>query len=158
MYNKVILVGNLTKDIEIRYSQSGSAIANTGIASTKKFKKQDGSQGEEVLFVDIAAFGRTAEVMNQYTRKGSKVLIEGRLKLEQWNAQDGSKRSKHVVTVESMQMLDSKTQDGNTQQPQPQGQYQQPQQPITQNPRNDLSQQQQAQVPVIDIDETEIPF
>ena len=154
MYNKVILVGNLTKDIEIRYSQSGSAIANTGIASTKKFKKQDGSQGEEVLFVDIAAFGRTAEVMNQYTRKGSKVLIEGRLKLEQWNAQDGSKRSKHVVTVESMQMLDSKTQDGNTQQPQPQGQYQQPQQPITQNPRNDLSQQ----MPTIDVNESEIPF
>ena len=108
MYNKIILAGNLSKDIEIRYSQSGSAIANTAIATTRKFKGADGTQKEEVLFVDVTFFGRSAEVANQYLRKGSKVLLDGRLKLDQWTAQDGSKRSKHSVSVESMQMLDSK--------------------------------------------------
>ncbi len=119
MYNKIILLGNLSKDIEIRYSQSGSAIANTAIATTRKFKSQDGTQKEEVLFVDVTFFGRSAEVANQYLRKGSKVLLDGRLKLDQWTAQDGSKRSKHSVSVESMQMLDSKA-DGQSAVPSPQ--------------------------------------
>lgn len=66
MYNKIILQGNLSKDIEIRYSQGGSAIANTAIATTRKFKSQDGTQKEEVLFVDVTFFGRTAEIANQY--------------------------------------------------------------------------------------------
>ena len=108
MYNKIIIAGNLSKDIEVRYSQSGSAIANTAIATTRKFKGADGTQKEEVLFVDVTFFGRTAEVANQYLRKGSKVLLDGRLKLDQWTAQDGSKRSKHSVSVENLTMLDSK--------------------------------------------------
>lgn len=66
MYNKIILQGNLSKDIEIRYSQGGSAIANTAIATTRKFKAQDSTQKEEVLFVDVTFFGRTAEIANQY--------------------------------------------------------------------------------------------
>ncbi len=108
MYNKIIIAGNLTRDIEIKYTQSGSAIGNTGIATTRKFKSQSGEQKEEVLFVDLTFFGRTAEIANQYLRKGSKVLVDGRLKLDQWTAQDGSKRSRHSVTVENLQMLDSK--------------------------------------------------
>ena len=108
MYNKIILAGNLTRDIEINYTQSGAAIGNTAIATSRKFKAQDGTQKEEVLFVDIAFFGRTAEVANQYLKKGSKVLVDGRLKLDQWTAQDGSKRSKHSVTVENLQMLGNK--------------------------------------------------
>ena len=112
MYNKIIIAGNLTRDIEIRYTQSGSAIGNTGIATTRKFKAQDGSQKEETLFVDVTFFGRSAELANQYLRKGSKVLLDGRLKLDQWTAQDGSKRSKHSVTVENMQFLDSKSDGG----------------------------------------------
>jgi len=108
MYNKVIVAGNLTRDIEIKYTQSGSAIGSTGIASTRKFKSATGEQKEEVLFVDITFFGRTAEIANQYLRKGSKVLVDGRLKLDQWTAQDGSKRSRHSVTVENLQMLGSK--------------------------------------------------
>jgi len=107
MFNKIILVGNLTRDIELRYAQSGSAIANTAIATSRKFT-QNGERKEEVCFVDITFFGRSAEVANQYLRRGSKILVEGRLKFDQWVAQDGSKRSKHSVIVETMQMLDSK--------------------------------------------------
>ncbi len=73
MYNKVILVGNLTRDVELRYLPSGSALAKIGIATNRRFKKQDGSQGEEVCFVDVNLFGRTAEIANQYLKKGSKI-------------------------------------------------------------------------------------
>ncbi len=108
MYNKIILAGNLTRDIEIKYTQSGSAIGNTAIATSRKFKSATGEQKEEVLFIDLTFFGRTAEIANQYLRKGSKVLVDGRLKLDQWTAQDGSKRSRHSVTVENLQMLGTK--------------------------------------------------
>jgi len=111
MYNKIILVGNLTRDIEIRYSNSNLTIGSTGLAVSRKFKSQTGEQKEEVLFVDVTFFGRTAEIANQYMRKGSKVLVEGRLKLDQWTDQSGVKRSKHSVTVDTMQMLD-KRQEG----------------------------------------------
>jgi single-strand DNA-binding protein len=107
MFNKVVLVGNLTRDIELRYAQSGSAIANAAIATSRKFT-QNGERKEEVCFIDITFFGRSAEVANQYLRRGSKILVEGRLNFDQWVAQDGSKRSKHSVIVETMQMMDSK--------------------------------------------------
>jgi len=107
MFNKIILVGNLTRDIELRYSQAGLGIANTAIATSRKFTS-NGEKKEEVCFVDITFFGRSAEVANQYLRKGSKILVEGRLNFEQWNDQNGQKRSKHSVIVETMQMLDSK--------------------------------------------------
>jgi len=113
MYNKVVLVGNLTRDVEIRYSQSGSAIGNVGIATSRKWKSQTGEQKDEVMFIDLTFFGRTAEIANQYLRKGSKVLVDGRLQFQQWTAQDGSKRSKHVITVENLQMLDSKADSMN---------------------------------------------
>ena len=108
MFNKVVIIGNLTRDTELRFLPSGGAVCSTGIATNRKFKKQDGTQGEEVCFVDITFFGRTAEVANQYLRRGSKVLVEGRLKLDQWTDQNAQKRSKHSVIVESMQMLDTK--------------------------------------------------
>lgn len=106
MFNKVILVGNLTRDIELRYSQAGMGIANTAIATTRKFTS-NGEKKEEVCFVDITFFARSAEVANQYLRKGSKILVEGRLNFDQWE-KDGQKKSKHSVVVETMQMLDSK--------------------------------------------------
>ena len=128
-YNKTILEGHLTRDIEMKYTQSGSAIASTAIATSRKFKAADGTPKEEVLFIDITFFGRTAEIANQFLRKGSHVLIDGRLKLDQWTAQDGTKRSKHQVTVESLTMLDKK-EDSQGQAPQgqpaPQGGYGQP--------------------------------
>ena len=105
MYNKTIIAGNLTRDIEMRYTQKGAAIASTAIASTRKFKNQNGEMKEEVLFLDITFFGRTGEIANQYLRKGSKILVDGRLKLDQWKAQDGSKRSKHSLVVETLTML-----------------------------------------------------
>jgi len=122
----VILVGNLTRDIEIKYSQSGMAIAKTAIATSKKFKSNTGEQKEEVCFVDITFFARSAEVANQYLHKGSKVLIEGRLQFDQWTDQNGQKRSKHGVNVDLMQMLDSKNN----------AQSNQPTQPTQQQPSN----------------------
>ena len=106
--NKVIMMGNLSKDVELRYAPSGSAIATTSIAVSRKFKKQDGSQGEEVWFIDSTLFGRTAEIANQYLSRGKKVLVEGRLKLDQWTDQQGVKRSKHSITVETLQMMDTR--------------------------------------------------
>lgn len=183
MFNKVVLVGNLTRDIELRYAQSGSAIANTAIATSRKFT-QNGERKEEVCFIDITFFGRSAEVANQYLRRGSKILVEGRLKFDQWVAQDGSKRSKHSVIVETMQMMDSKADaaqndgmqaSGGYEAPaQSQQSYGQPQQQQSyggqQNAYGNQSQQQQPQqsyqkqempqqnIPEIDIDEDEIPF
>ena len=103
--NKVVLIGNLTRDIELRYTQSGYCVGNSGIAVTRKFKNAKGETVEETCFIDLKFFGRTAEVANQYLRKGSKLAVEGRLKLEQWQDQSGQNRSKHVVEVESLEML-----------------------------------------------------
>jgi len=115
MYNRVVMLGNLTRDCELRYLPSGGAVCTTGLATNRKFKKTDGSQGEEVCFVDITFFGRTAEIANQYLKRGSKVLVEGRLKLDQWSDQSGVKRSKHSITVESLQMIDSMQAEGEGQ-------------------------------------------
>lgn len=106
MFNKVILTGNLSKDITLK-SNSNITIANTTIAVNRKFKNQNGDTSEEVLFIDITFFGRQAEIANQYLNKGSKVLIEGRLKYDTWQDQNGQNRSKHSVVVESMEMLSS---------------------------------------------------
>ncbi len=106
MYNKVILVGNLTREIELRYLPSGTALANTAIATSHKYTS-NGEKKEDVCFVDISFFGRSAEVANQYLKKGSKILVEGRLKHDTWE-KDGQRHSKHSVMVESMQMLGSK--------------------------------------------------
>ena len=105
--NKVVLIGNLTRDIKLQYTQSGYCVGNTGIAVTRKFKNAQGETMEETCFIDLKFFGRTAEVVNQYLRKGSKLAVEGRLKLEQWQDQSGQNRSKHVVEVESLEMLGS---------------------------------------------------
>jgi single-strand DNA-binding protein len=143
MYNKVVLVGYLTRDVEIRYSQSGSAIGNVGIATNRRWKSQTGEQRDETMFIDLTFFGRTAEIANQYLRKGSKVLVDGRLIFQQWTAQDGTKRSKHSVTVENLTMLDTKAESraigngggaGMRQEPQPQASsYQHPTQPAPQS-------------------------
>ena len=107
MFNKVVLVGNLTRDIELRYAANGNGIGNTAIAVTRKFNV-NGEKREETCFVDITFFGKMAEVANQYLRKGSKLLVEGRLKFDQWNdATTGQPRSKHSVVVENMEMLGS---------------------------------------------------
>jgi single-strand DNA-binding protein len=108
MFNKIIMAGNLTKDVEIRYLPNGSAVANTALAANRKYTLQNGEKKEEVCFIDISFFGRSAEIANQYLKRGSKVLVEGRLSFDQWTDQNGQKRSKHSIVVEMMQMLDSK--------------------------------------------------
>lgn len=107
MFNKVVLVGNLTRDIEMRYSPNGSAIGASAIAVTRRYNSNTGEKREETCFIDISFFGRTAEVANQYLNKGSKLLIEGRLRFEQWQDQNGQNRSKHSIYVENMEMLGS---------------------------------------------------
>lgn len=109
MFNKVILIGNLTRDVELRYTGSGSAIAKFGLAVNRNWKdRNSGERREEVCYVDINIFGRSAEIANQHLSKGKRILIEGRLQFEQWQDQNGQKRSKHSISAENFQFLDSK--------------------------------------------------
>ncbi len=105
-FNKVILVGNLTRDPELRYTPKCMAIAKIGIAVNRTWRTETGEQKEEVTFVDVDAFGKQAETLGQYMRKGSPILIEGRLRLDQWDdKQTGQKRSKLGVVAENFQFL-----------------------------------------------------
>lgn len=107
-FNKVILVGNLTRDPELRYTPKGTAIAKIGLAVNRTWKSETGETKEEVTFVDVDVFGRTAENVGQYMRKGSPILIEGRLKLDTWeDKQTNQKRSKLGVVAEIVQFLNS---------------------------------------------------
>lgn len=107
-YNKVLLMGNLTRDIELRYTPNNTAVANIGIAVNRKWRNQQGELQEETSFVDCEAWGRTAEVMNQYLAKGRPVFVEGRLKLDQWQDQQGQNRSKLKVVIEAFEFIDSR--------------------------------------------------
>lgn len=113
-FNKVILVGNLTRDPELRYTPKGTAIAKIGIAVNRVWTNEAGEKKEEVTFVDVDIFGRTAENVGQYMRKGRPILIEGRLKLDQWDdKQSGQKRQKLGVVAEAVQFLGSKDDQGS---------------------------------------------
>jgi single-strand DNA-binding protein len=107
-FNKVILMGNLTRDPELRYTPKGTAIAKIGLAVNRVWTNEAGEKKEEVTFVDVDIFGRTAENVGQYMRKGRPILIEGRLKLDQWDdKQTGQKKSKLGVVAETVQFLGS---------------------------------------------------
>jgi len=105
-YNRVVLVGNITRDVELRYTPSGTAVTDISLAVNERIKRND-QWVEEAHFFDVTLWGRTAEVAGEYLSKGSSVLIEGRLKLDRWE-QDGKKRSKIQIVGEKMQMLGSK--------------------------------------------------
>ncbi|MCK6477684.1 MAG: single-stranded DNA-binding protein [Phycisphaerales bacterium] len=105
-FNKVILLGNLTRDPELRHTSGNQAVANIGLAVNRRWRSPDGEQREETTFVDCEAWGKTAEVMCQYLAKGRPVFIEGRLKLDQWE-KEGQKFSKLRVVVENFQFVDS---------------------------------------------------
>jgi len=178
MYNKVIMIGNLTRDIELKYLPSGSAIANGAIATSHKYKMQNGEQKEEVCFLDFSIFGKGGEIFNQYVRKGSKVMLEGRLVFQQWKAQDGTNRSRHALSVTEFKFLDGKSdsQDNGmdnynapSQNSQPQQNYNAPQQQYNKQPQQNYNAPQQQHnsgmnnsyeqnIPTIDIDNDEIPF
>ena len=106
--NKVFLMGNLTRDVELKYTPSNQPVATFGIAMNRRYRTKDGEDREETTFVDCEAWARTAEVMNQYLAKGRPVFIEGRLKLDQWQDKEGNKRSKLRVVVENFQFVDSR--------------------------------------------------
>ena len=107
-YNKVLIMGNLTRDPELKQTPSNQSVAQIGIAVNRKFKSREGDLKEETTFVDCEAWGKTAETMAKYLSKGKPVFIEGRLKLDQWQDKEGNNRSKLKVVVENFQFIDSK--------------------------------------------------
>ena len=115
-YNKVILVGNVTRDPELVYTPNGTAVTELGLAINDKHKDKQGEWVESVTFVDVTMWQRQAEVASEYLKKGSPVLIEGRLQLDSWE-QDGQKRSKLKVVGDRMQMLGGKSEPQSTQEP-----------------------------------------
>jgi len=104
-FNQVILLGNLTRDVELRHTPSNQAVANIGLAMNRQYQTREGERREEVTFVDCEAWGRQAEVMAQYLSKGRPVFIQGRLKLDTWQDQQGQNRSKLKVVVENFQFV-----------------------------------------------------
>jgi single-strand DNA-binding protein len=103
-FNKVILMGNLTRDVELRHTQSGQALAKLGMAINRKYTS-NGESKETTCFVDLTAWGRQAEVLSQYVSKGSPLFVEGRLEYSTWEGQDGGKRNKLEVVIENFQFL-----------------------------------------------------
>lgn len=113
-YNKVLLIGNLTRDPQLSYLPSQTAVVEFGLAVNRRWKGKDGQSRESTCFVDCRAFGVTAETINKYLTKGRPIFVEGRLDFDTWTAQDGSKRSKHRITVEGFQFLGGNSGGGST--------------------------------------------
>ncbi len=146
--NKVMLIGNCTRDPEVKYTQKGTAICEIGLAINRNYTTESGEKREETTFVDVEMFGRIAEIAGEYLKKGRSVFIEGRLKLDQWDdKQTGQKRSKMRVVGEGLQLLGSK--DGEAKEPQ-------------QRPASKPAFQPQRKAPDPDLDSTDpdedVPF
>lgn len=107
MFNKVILIGNLTRDPEMRYTPQGTSVCNFGIAVNRKYKQGD-EMKEEVTYINVVVFGKQADTCGQYLNKGKSVLVEGRLQERRWETEEGQKRSKHEVVAQSIRFLSSK--------------------------------------------------
>jgi len=106
-------MGNLTRDPQLKYLPNNTAVCEFGLAINRKWRDGEGNQREEVCFVDLAAFGRQGETINQYMSKGKPILIEGRLKLDSWTSQDGTKRSKHTVVIDRFTFVGSREGGGD---------------------------------------------
>jgi len=104
-FNKIFLMGNLTRDPQLSYLPSQTAVVDFGLAVNRRWKSREGEDRDETCFIDCRAFGRTAENINKYMSKGRPLFVEGRLTFDSWTSQDGTKRSKHRVTVENFQFL-----------------------------------------------------
>ena len=115
--NKVFLIGNLTKDPEIRYTPGGDAVLNFTVGTNRRYKTKDGEQKEEVAFVACTAWGKTAENINTYLKKGDPIFVEGRIKQEEYEDKEGKKQSKTKVTVDFMQFVGRKKEDPNEPEP-----------------------------------------
>jgi len=104
-FNRVLLIGNLTRDPQLSYTPNQTAVVDFGMAMNRRWKGQDGNQRDETCFVDCRMFGKRAEVINKYCKRGNPLFVEGRLTFDSWEAQDGSKRSKLRVTVENFEFI-----------------------------------------------------
>lgn len=109
-FNRIIIIGNLTREPALTYLPNQTPVVEFGLANNRKYKAADGSQKEEVCFVDCRAYGKTADTITQWFHRGDPILIEGRLQFDQWQADDGSKRSKHRVLIERFEFLPSSKQ------------------------------------------------
>jgi single-strand DNA-binding protein len=166
--NKVILIGNLTRDPQLKYLPSQTAVVDFGLATNRRFKGANGEDREEVTFVDCSAFGKQAEVINQYCQKGKQLYIEGRLKYDQWeDKQGGGKRSKLSVVIENFQFLGGREGGGGgggggRQQSGDEGGYQQSRPPARgQQQRNSPPPPEQQEPPIGDeqhFNDSDIPF
>lgn len=137
-YNQVLLMGNLTRDPQLRMLPSGTAICEFGMAVNRKWKTAQGEAREEVCFVDCAAFGKQAETINQYCQKGKSLFVSGRLHFDSWeDKQGGFKRSKLSVVVENFQFIGGREQDGGERQTQPPGRERFRKPPPAENPIGD---------------------
>ncbi len=117
-FNRVVLMGRLTRDPEVKEIAPGRSVADMGLAVTEKYKDKTGEFVEKTCFVDIVAWGRQAETCGEYLKKGSPVLVEGRLQLDQWTNKEGQKRSKHCVKADRVQFLNGKPKE-NAENPEP---------------------------------------
>lgn len=155
-FNRVILMGNLTRDPEMRYLPSNTPVVNLGLAVNRRYRNSQGEQQEEVTFVDCEAFGKPAEIINQYCNKGKPLLIEGRLRLDQWQDRDGNNRSKLKVVVENFQFVDAPRGSGDGGSRDSAHSQQAPQQAPQQTPQP--APQQTSDPPHQAIPEDDIPF
>ena len=106
-YNRVLLMGNLTRDPELRQTSSNNPVANIGLAVNRSYTTKSGERREEATFIDCEAWGRTAEVMSRYLKKGRPVFVDGRLKLDEWEDREGNRRHKLKVVIEQFQFINS---------------------------------------------------
>ncbi len=104
-YNRIILLGNMTRDPQLSYLPNGTPAVDFGIATNRKWTGQDGQQRDEICFVDCRLYGKRAEVVQRYFKKGNPIFVEGRLTLDSWTAQDGTKKSKHRVSVDNFEFV-----------------------------------------------------
>ena len=154
-FNKVILVGNLTRDPQMRYTASGMAVCDFGLAVNRRWKSQDGEAKEEVCFIDVSAWGRTGELIAEYKKKGEQILIEGRLQMQTWQGQDGQKRTKHAVVAESFEFLGARREGGPDQ---GQGRPPRPAQPAQGGGQQAPGPAQSGEQPADSLGGDEIPF
>ena len=152
MLSKVIGVARLTKEVEVRYSSSGTAIASLSLVNSNKRKNANGEQVEDVCFINATCFSKLAEIAEKWLSKGSQIYYIGELKQDNWVDKDGNKKSNHTIVLDSFEMLSS---NSNTPQSTDTPQNNQTQDYSTQKQENELKNES---VPEIDIDDDEIPF
>jgi len=156
--NKVILIGNCTRDPEVRYTPKGTAVADIGMAMNRYFSSDGGEKREETTFVDVTLWGRQAEVAGEYLKKGRPVYIEGRLQMDSWDDKNtGQKRTKLKIVGEQMQLLGSRDGGGGGSSSQQRGESSQSTQSAPQNPPQSPAENDGAQFET-DSEDDDIPF